>query len=643
MTMARIRLLACACGVLLSSSAFAAGESGSVLTPVELKGLSLEQLVDVRVTSVSKRPEPLSEAASAIQVVLGNDIRRAGVTSLPEALRLAPNLQVARANASQWAISSRGLNNVLANKLLVQIDGRTVYAPLYAGVFWDAQNVLLEDVERIEVVSGPGGALWGANAVNGVVNVITKDARDTHGVFAQVGAGTEVRKTGGVRWGGAIGSDAHLRVYGAGFERDDTIELDGSDAKDGWWLSQGGFRGDMGVGERTNLTVQGDYYVSEPNPDGTESVDARGGNGIVRVEHSLSDRSAVWASVYYDRTYRDFNNDFEERVATVDFDSQHRFAIGDRNEVIYGAGFRWMHHEIANLPLFGFFPGDDILRLYSAFLQGAVSFAGGRVKATVGAKFEHNHFTGAEWQPSARLGVVPRRGQLAWVAVSRAVRTPSRIDRDFIAYLAADVPLIQGSKDYDSEDVVAYEAGWRVQARETVTGSISVFHNEYDGLRSAEPGPPPVGFPITFDNGVQGWINGIELAGACQLTNHWKLRGGYTFMQKHLTTKPGSQDLNQATAESDDPEHQALLQSMANLPGGLSLDATIRWVDALPQPRVPSYVGLDARVAWTSASGIELAVVGQNLVEKEHREFAPSSPSPREIERGVLFTLSVRR
>ena len=626
-----------------SATAVAQSETDSVLSPVELKGLSLEELVEVRVTSVSKRPEPLAETASAIQVILGEDIRRSGATCLAEALRLAPNLQVAQVNASQWAISARGLNNVLANKLIVQIDGRTVYTPLYAGVFWDVQNVLLEDVDRIEVVSGPGGALWGANAVNGIVNIVTKDARETHGAFAQIGGGPELHRLGGARWGGALGTDAHVRVYGLGFERDDTQALDGSEAMDGWGVRQGGFRGDFGAGETTTLTVQGDYYDGEPNPDGGTAVDVRGGNGMLRVERAFSARSDVWMGVYYDRTHRDFNNGFLEDVTTIDFDSQHRFGLGDRHEVIYGAGFRWMKHDIANLDLFGFFPGEEILRLYSVFVQDAVSLAGGSVRVTAGTKFEHNEFTGAEWQPSVRVGVTPRRGHLVWTAVSRAVRTPSRIDRDFIAFAAPDLPLIRGSKDFDSEDVLAYEAGWRVQANDHLTGSVSLFHNEYDGLRSAEPVPPPLGIPITFGNGVEGWVRGLEVAGACEVMHAWRIRGGYTLLRKELRTKPGSEDLNGATAESNDPEHQVLVQSMANLPLGLSLDAVMRWVDALPDPAVPSYFGLDARVAWTSASGIEVAAVGQNLLETAHAEFVPSSPAPREIERTFYFTVTARR
>lgn len=614
----------------------------SVLSPTELKSLSLEDLVGIQVTSVSKRPEPLAEAASAVQVITGEDIRRAGSTSLPEALRLAPNLQVAQVNASQWAISARGFNNVLANKLLVQIDGRSVYTPLYAGVFWDVQNILLEDVDRIEVVSGPGGSLWGANAVNGVINVITKDARETQGLFAQAGGGTELRRMGNLRWGGKAGDRLYYRLYGTGFELDDTKLQNGEDARDDWDAAQGGMRADWEVGGRTRVTIQGDYYDANPDPEGGRPVDARGGNGLVRLEHAIADHSDVWVSAHYDRTHRDFNNGLTEDVTTLDMDSRHRFALGERQEIVYGAGFRWMREDLENLPLFGFFPAQRDLPLYSVFVQNAVSIADGRVKVTAGVKFEHNDYTGPEWQPNGRVAWTPHEGHLVWTAVSRAIRMPSRIDRDFLAAIAPGVPLIQGSKDFDSEDVVAFEAGWRVQPNSSLTGSVSIFHNEYDHIRSAEPPPPPGAFPITFANGVEGTTNGVEVALACALTDFWTVRTGYTYLHDDLRAKSTSRDLNNATAESNDPPHQAMAHSSLNLPHGFELDATVRWIDALPHPHVSSYVGLGARLAWISASGLEISVQGQNLAEEDHIEFTPSSPAPRRIERSGYAALTLR-
>ena len=612
----------------------------SVLSPSELKSLSLEDLIAIEVTSVSKRPEPLAEAASAIQVITREEIRRSGATSIPEALRLAPNLQVAQVNASQWAISARGFNNVLANKLLVQIDGRSLYTPLYAGVFWDVQNVLLEDVDRIEVVSGPGGSLWGSNAVNGIINIITKDARETQGLFAKTGAGSELRRLGRLRWGGRAGERIYYRAYAAGFERDNTRQLDGSEAKDDWDGAQGGFRADW-EGDRTRFTIQGDYYDVNPDPEGGVPVDARGGNGLARVEHSLGEQSDLWLTTYYDQTDRDFNNGLREKVTTLDVESRHRIAFTDAQEVVYGAGFRWMRHDLDNLELFGFFPDRKDLRLYSAFAQDAIAFAEDRLKLTVGVKFEHNDYTGAEWQPNGRIAWTPREGHLVWTAVSRAIRMPSRIDRDFIAYLAPELPLIQGSKQFESEGVIAFEGGWRVQPSANLTGSVSVFHNEYDDIRSAEP--PEMGpIPITFGNGVEGTTDGVEVALACGLTSAWTMRLGYTYLTDDLRAKSTSRDLNEATAESNDPPHQVRAHSSLNLPYGFEFDTTLRWVDALPHPHVPSYIGLGARLAWISAWGLEVSVVGQNLAEEEHLEFIPSSPDPRKIERSGYAAVTMR-
>jgi iron complex outermembrane recepter protein len=308
----------------------------SLPSPGALKRLSLEQLMDIEVTSVSRRPEKLSASASAIQIITGDDIRRSGASSIPEALRLAPNLQVAQANSSQWAVSARGFNNVLANKLLVLIDGRTVYTPLYAGVFWDVQNLPLESVDRIEVISGPGGALWGANAVNGVINIITKRAEETQGLAVEAGGGTELHAFGVLRYGGRLGSGTSYRVYGQGFGRGATVTADGADAGDAWGFGQGGFRMDWSRGRSDGFTLQGDYYEGRPDPDGTAHIIARGGNAVGRWVRTLSEKSDLQLQLYYDRTHRDFGNGFVEDLSTYDVDWQHRFPLGPRQEIVWG-------------------------------------------------------------------------------------------------------------------------------------------------------------------------------------------------------------------------------------------------------------------------------------------------------------------
>ncbi|MGH7498626.1 MAG: TonB-dependent receptor plug domain-containing protein [Gemmatimonadales bacterium] len=590
---------------------------------------------------MSRRPEKLSTTASAIQVITGEDIRRSGASSIPEALRLASNLQVAQVNASQWAVSARGFDNVLANKLLVLIDGRTVYTPLYAGVFWDVQNVPLETVDRIEVISGPGGALWGANAVNGVINIITKSAKETQGLSVEGGGGTELHGFGEVRYGGQISSGPEFRLYAMGFGRGSTNLRSGEDANDSWGLGQGGFRMDWNAGPADALTLQADYYDGRPDPDGGARIVARGGNAIGRWKRVLSAASDLQLQAYYDRTWRDFGNGFTEGLSTYDVDWQHRFQLGRRQEVIWGLGARLMDHRTENLELFAFLPAHKVLHLYSGFIQDEIAFVHERLSLTLGSKFEHNDYTGFEVQPSVRLAWSPTPRHTVWAALSRAVKTPSRLDRDFVLLAAPSLPII-ASGDLQSEEVLAAELGWRVQPHERVSLALSTFYNDYDNVRTAEPGPPPLGIPITFGNGVRGHTYGVELAAAYQVSSRWRLRGGYTFLRKDLSLKPGSNDLNRASAESDDPRHEFVIQSSADLPAGLELDAVLRYVSELPDPRVPSYGGLDLRFAWKPWERLELAVVGQNLLNDDHAEFIPSGPLPRKVERGVYGKITWR-
>jgi len=613
----------------------------SLLSPVILKKLSLEELMNIEVTSVSKRPEKLTEVASAIQVITAEDIRRSGATTLPEALRLATNLQVAKVNASQWAISARGFNNVLADKLLVMIDGRTVYTPLYAGVYWDVQNVLLEDVDRIEVISGPGGTLWGANAVNGVINIITKSAKETPGLFFQGGGGNQLPWSGDLRYGGEIGQDFHYRVYGMGFKQASTSLANGQSAKDTWTMGQGGFRLDWDATKNDQLTLQSDFYDGFPNPDGSTPVVAIGGNVLGRWTHTISEKSDFRVQTYYDQTWRDFLNGFAENLKTYDIDWQYRFQAGRRQELIWGGDVRLMDDKMQNLALFAFLPSQKMLHNYSMFIQDKITLIPSGLYFTIGSKIENNTYTGYEYSPSGRLAWTPTKNQTIWAAVSRAVRTPSRIDRDFSLSVAPGVPIIAGD-DFISETLLAYELGWRVQPLTKLSLSIAGFYNVYDNLRSAEPGPPPSGYPISFGNGVRGNAYGVELSGTYQPLNGWRIRGGYTFLKKNLSVKPGSQDLNKASAESNDPVNQFLIQSMFDLPAHIELGFVFRYVDKLPEPKVPGYAGLDLQVGWKVTKGLELSITGQNLLDNRHPEFIPTSPSPREILRSVNGKLTCR-
>jgi iron complex outermembrane receptor protein len=608
--------------------------------PGALKRLSLEQLMDVEVTSVSRRPEKLSTTASAIQIITGDDIRRSGASSIPEALRLAPNLQVAQVSSSEWAVSARGFNNTLANKLLVLVDGRTIYTPLYAGVFWDVQNLPLDAVDRIEVVSGPGGTLWGANAVNGVINIITKPAEDTQGLLVEGGAGSELHGFGAVRYGRRSASGFAYRLYGHGFGRGSTVRADGIDPRDSWGMGQGGVRLDWNGGKADAFSVQSDYYDGRPDADGRGRTVARGGNALGRWTRTLSDESDLQLQVYYDRSWRDFGIGLTEDLTSYDLDGQHRFQLGRRQEVIWGLAARLMVDDTESDTSLAFLPANKTLQLYGGFVQDEIALSGDRLRLSLGSKFEHNSYTGFEVQPSVRLAWTPGSRHTVWGAVSRAVRTPSRIDRDFFLFAAPSVPILAGG-DIQSEKLIAYELGWRAQARPRLSLSVSTFYNDYDDLRTVEPGPPPAGIPFTLGNGLRGHAYGAELATVYQVSDRLRLRGGYTFLKKKLSLKPGSADPNGGRGEGNDPEHQFLIQSVADLPGRLELDAVFRFVDALPDPRVPSYAELDLRLGWMATGHLELAVIGQSLLHEKHIEFN-SSPSAREAQRGAYGRITWR-
>jgi len=613
------------------------GQDSSTPNEIDrLKKLSLEELMNLEVTSVSKHPEKLVKTSSAIQVITQEDIRHSGATSLPEALRLASNLQVAQVNASQWAISARGFNNVLANKLLVLIDGRVVYTPLYAGVFWDVQNVVLEDIDRIEVISGPGGTLWGANAVNGVINIITKSSKETKGVYAEFAAGNELRSLGSLRIGGQLAQNLSYRVYGTAFKRGNTLFRDSIEANDNWKMAKGGIRLDWDATEKDVVSFQADHYDGRPDPDGGKPVVARGTNVLGRWNHAKSEESHFQMQFYYDQTWRDFNNGFSENLRTADFEGQHRFQPGPRQEIVYGVGFRAMDHDVKNLELFAFLPARKSLYLYSAFAQDEIALVKERLSLTLGIKAEHNTYSGFQYQPNARLNLRANANQTVWAAISRAVRNPARIDREFFLFLAPQVPFIAGG-DFRPESVLACELGWRIQLQEKFSASVASYYNEYDDIRSAELGPPPFGLPITFGNGLKGNTYGLELSATYHLNGWWRLRTGYMLLRKDLSLKEGSTDANNGTAESNDPNHQFLIQSSMNLPGNIEFGTVFRYVDNLPKPYVSDYMGLDLRLAWRMHKSLELNIVGQNLLQRNHTEFVPSAPAAKDIERSFYL------
>src|SRR5713226_9727952 len=462
-----------------------------------LKRLSLDQLMNIEVMSVSRRPEHLFETPSAIQVITQDDIRRSGATSLPEALRLASNLEVAQVDSRQWAISARGFNSTTANKLLVLIDGRTVYTPLYSGVFWDVQDVPLWDIDRIEVISGPGATLWGANAVNGVINITTKGAPDAQGLVVSGGGGTQLRGFGGARYGGAVGSNVHYRVYGKASSRDPTVFPSGQSTRDNWHTWQGGFRVDGNASEVNQLVLQGDLYGGEFAQPSAGHIGVNGGNLVGRWSHAFSATSEARLQLYYDRTDRNIPSTFAENLDTYDVDFQHRAVLARRHDVVWGLGYRLINDHVGNSVVLAFLPPHVRRKWFTAFVQDEIALMPDRLHLTVGAKVERNDYTGYEVQPSGRVSWTPAGGGALWAAVSRAVRAPSRIDRELFA--PGQPPyFIQGGPNFRSEELLAYELGYRAQALDRLGVSLATFYHRYDHLRSIEMVNPPAPFPITL-------------------------------------------------------------------------------------------------------------------------------------------------
>ncbi len=594
-----------------------------------LKQLSIDQLMNIEVVSVSRRPERLGQTASAIQVITQGDIYQSGASSLPEALRLATNLQVAQVDSRQWAINARGFNSTTANKLLVLIDGRIVYTPLFSGVFWDVQDVPLSEIDRIEVISGPGATLWGANAVNGVINVITKDAKDSQGVTLVGGGGTELRGFGSARYGGTLGTRTHYRIYGKGFGRDPTVLPNGQNAPDDWHMGQGGFRVDWDASTSNRVTVQGDLYDGRIGQLTAGDIDVSGGNVMAKWAQTISANSDIGIQLYYDRTHRNIPGTFGEDLDIYDLDLQHHALVGTRHDVVWGAGFRMFSDRVRNTPGFAFLPPVVTREWFTAFVQDEIALRPNRLHLTLGTKAEHNEYTGFEIQPSGRVNWTRSPSTTLWAAISRAVRTPSRIDREL--FVPAQAPyLLAGGPNFDSEEELAYELGYRHQHGPWLL-SLATFYSHYHGLRSIEQAPGPDS--LVIGNGQDGESYGAELSANYRVSDRWRLRAGYTELRVHIWPTPGSTDASHGATESQAPDRQLFLNSSADLPAHLRLDGVFRYIGELPNG-LPAYAELNARLTWQPVAAVDLSIVGQNLLHKRHPEFG-SPTARRGIERGV--------
>ena len=634
----------------------------------DLYELSLEDLMSVEVTSVSGKGQSLSDSAAAIFVITNEDLKQSGVTNIPDALRMVPGLNVSRIDANKWAVNSRGPNSRFANKLLVLVDGRSVYSNTFSGVYWEVQDVLLEDVERIEVIRGPGATLWGANAVNGVINIITKHAADTQGGFVELGAGTEEQGFAGARYGLALGEVTYGRVYAKAFKRDEFKHLDGDDAGDDWKMIRTGFRLDSSLSTENTLTLQGDLYQGEINQDllldslaapylqeAADEEDVSGGNLIGRWHRIFSATSEITAQAYFDHIRLE-NIVLEEERHTVDLEFQHRWRAISHNDIIWGARYRNSHDDYINSYVVSIEPVSLDDELYSCFLQDEITLVDERLWFTLGSKLEHNDYTGYEFQPSARLLFAPADKHRVWAAVSRAVRTPSRVENggrlvSFVqppSALTMGLPLevaLQSDKNFDSEVLKAYELGYRFTAANKLSVDLAAFYHDYDKLRGVRVEQPVfqgtyLQQDLTFDNSASGRAYGAELATAYKATDWWQLDLAYTYLDCDIDY------------DGEAPIQQLSLRSAFKVGRDLDLDLWLRYVDAARATylanatgyyEVDSYTTCDLRLAWRAADSLELSLVGQNLLEDRHLEFVQEKfTQPTEVPRGVYGKLAYR-
>ncbi|MBT5307599.1 MAG: TonB-dependent receptor [Candidatus Scalindua sp.] len=625
------------------------------------------------VITAAKKEQKQSDTTAATFVITSEDIRRSGARTIPDLLRMVPGIQVARMDANKWAITSRGFNGRFANKLLVMIDGRSVYTPAFSGVIWEVKDTLLEDIDRIEVVRGPGGTLWGANAVNGVKNIITKKATETQGSLVTTGIGTEEQGFGGARYGGKIGGNLSYRAYAKYFNRDNTETAGGTEGHDDWRMGRGGFRVDWDKGENDKLTFQGDYYdgtagqrVTVPDLSTASlssridgNIDLSGGNLLFRWNRTLSEDSDLSLQFYYDRTER---SEFviEEIRDTFDIDFHHRFHLPLNNEILWGAKFRFTTDDIRGSNTLSVSETSREDPFFSAFVQDEITLIPDKLYFTLGSKIEHNNYTGIEVQPSSRILYTPNTKNTVWGAISRAVRTPSRLehtirlDKESIAPgtlfpgSPATLGVIIGDNNFDSEVLTAFEIGYRTQPTNHLSFDAAAFYNLYYDLLTIESGTPlpDLTIPISVRNKMNGASYGVELAARWQALEWWNIKGSYSYMDMQLHTEGDSNDtITEDGFEDDIPNHQFSIRSMMDLPGNLELDSWIRYVDSVPSVNVDSYITLDARLGWNPTEKIELSIVGKNLLEKRHKEYGPSSiinTQTTGIERSVYASITWR-
>jgi len=633
--------------------------------------MSLEDLLNVEVTSVSKRAEKRTAAPAAIFVITQEDIRRSTATTIPDLLRTVPGLHVAQHDANKWSVSARGFSGRFANKLLVLIDGRTIYTPFFSGVYWEANDVMLEDVDRIEIIRGPGGTLWGANAVNGVINIVTQKSEDTQGGLVSVGGGSELNGSGALRYGGKIGDLGYYRAYAkyfrvgdAGSFVEDGTGPTGGDANDHWQNGQIGFRMDFDLSDDESITLIGGAqaiganstydlpYYSAPlivrTDDDSEFQDY---HLLTRWSRRLADDSEIQLQGYVDLYHSD-NITLDEQRSTIDIDFQHRLKVGDRQNLLWGLGFRLTTDDFDNTAFIVMDPEHETDLLFSAFVQNEIALLD-TLRLTLGTKVEHNDYTGLEFQPSARIVWTPNDRHTLWAAVSRAVRTPSRAESDIrINYgETAGIPGVfvsaVGDGSVQSEELLALETGYRVQPTERLALDIAFFYNDYSHARTLEagtpflenePAPPHTILPISIVTTANATVWGAEVGADLSLRPWWSLRAAYAFING------SADDAIDSTGADNAPHNMFSLQNRFDLPHNVEIDTTLRYVDDIQNLGVDDYVEMDARLAWRPRKDLELALIGRNLLDSQHGEFddAVEFTVPTQVQRSICGKITWR-
>lgn len=651
----RLAIFILACSALLASSAAAFGDERQA----NLANETLQDLMNTQVTTVSRTEQKLSQTASAVFVITQEDIARSGATNIPDLLRMVPGMDVAQINANTWAISARGFNARFANELQVLVDGRSVYTDSFGGVFWDQLDLPLEDIERIEVIRGPGGSVWGGNAVNGVINIVTKKASETRGAMVAVGGGTDEQGFGTVQYGGRAGKSTDYRVYSKYFNDGHLPDFSGGDGGDGWHMLRGGFRSDSTLTARDKLTFEGDIYtgsegspttdlpsVTSPGPIDAEDIFNLSGGFLQGVwSHQYSTRSDSSLEVSFDRYKR--NDLLHDHRGTLDVNFQHHFLLGGRQSVLWGGEYRLSMSKSDGSFYVSFVPADLNTALYSGFVEDQIAIVPNRVLFTAGARLEHNYYSGLDLMPSARVAWTMTTGQMMWASVSRAVRTPSGVDANLRANVASvpgaggvpDLIAFIGNPNVKDEGLTAFEAGYRAEIAKTLALDLSSYYNLYDHQETEEPAapflentpaPPHLVIPSTYENLMHGESDGLEMWADWRPASWWTLTPGYAFEQIHMHLAPGSQDTTSvAGAQGASPLHSAQLRSHVRVWRGFSWDVSSYFVDRLADPAEPSYTRVDTQVSWNFGETTTLSFVGQNLAQDHHEEFVDETDTER--------------